>query len=181
MTSPARTIVDCAREFGGGVACVMADAGLRSGLLTAERLDTAINDCSGWPFVRHAQGLAEFADGRSESALESASRWEMRVHLIPTPKLQQSIADEGGRFLGRVDFYWDEYGVVGEADGAGKYRTRADLLREKHREERLGDAGLVTVRWGWPGVYAFESTQARLRRAFMRGVPKDQPRRWRLV
>ena len=44
------------------------------------------------------------------------------------------------RFVGRCDFYWDEFGVVGEADGEAKLQDRDDLVAEKQTPGRAGTA-----------------------------------------
>jgi hypothetical protein len=69
------------------------------------------------------------------------------------------VFDEWGQFLARVDAYWPEAGVVGEADGRGKYlddETGGDLpvrdvatlvVASAARESRLRDVGLEVFRW----------------------------------
>ena len=57
-----------------------------------------------------------------------------------------------GLIVGRCDFYWDEPGVFGEADGRSKYDGRDVLTAEKDRQEALERLGLVCVRWGWSTV-----------------------------
>jgi len=43
--------------------------------------------------------------------------------------------------------WWPSLNVIGEADGAVKYHSREDLLKEKVREDRLRATGLRVVRW----------------------------------
>ncbi|MGH8963294.1 MAG: hypothetical protein ACRDWT_19230, partial [Jatrophihabitantaceae bacterium] len=62
---------------------------------------------------------------------------------------QAQLFDTGGRFVGRADFYWPEFGVVGEADGRMQYDDRTVLLAEKRRREALEALGLIVVRWHW--------------------------------
>ena len=57
------------------------------------------------------------------------------------------VDDEG--FVARVDFLWSDFGIVGEADGAGKYINRGALVAEKLREDRLRRLGYLMVRWTW--------------------------------
>jgi hypothetical protein len=70
-----------------------------------------------------------------------------------------NVSDAEGVFLGRVDCWWQE-GVIGEADGALKYRlaaaerggASAESLAavvddERRREHGLRHAGLPIVRW----------------------------------
>jgi hypothetical protein len=60
-----------------------------------------------------------------------------------------------GRWV-RVDFLWDELGVVGECDGKSKYceldRIGDSLWKEKRRGEWLEDIGFELARWGYPEV-----------------------------
>lgn len=99
---------------------------------------------------------------------------------LPPPRPQVPILARDGQFIGRVDFYWDEFGVVGEADGDGKLAGRPrGLIEEKRRQGRLEDAGLIVVRWGWSDLRTFDSVAAHLRAAFNRGVrPNRTPRLW---
>jgi hypothetical protein len=68
-----------------------------------------------------------------------------------------------------VDFYWPELGVVGEADGRGKYTDDA-LWKEKLRHEALMDRGLVVERWGWSVARRPAVLVARLEQAFWRAT-----------
>jgi hypothetical protein len=88
--------------------------------------------------------------------------------------------DLAGRFLGRVDLYWDEYGVVGEVDGKDKYRDDPfdAWWREKRRHESLDEAGLVVVRWGRADLEDIPRLVQRLHAAFARGLRRGSARRW---
>jgi hypothetical protein len=44
---------------------------------------------------------------------------------------------------------WWDLRIIGEADGALKYATRDDLIREKARQEALERAGWLVIRWNW--------------------------------
>lgn len=178
-TSAARTVVDLAREHGAVSAIAAADTALGRGLTSSAGLAAVIRHCSGWPGVVAARRVVALADGRSESALESVSRLRMDEFALPAPALQVPIYSGGG-FLGRPDFYWDEFGVIGEADGMAKYDGRPLSLREeKRRQGELEDAGLITVRWGWTDAWAFDAVAARLSAAFARGLRPDRaPRLW---
>jgi hypothetical protein len=87
------------------------------------------------------------------------------------------ILSATGIFIGRVDFYWDGLGLVGEADGKLKY-TEDELWKEKIRQDALADHGLVTERWGWrtarrPALLRERIEQAMRRAAQLRsaGIP----------
>jgi hypothetical protein len=182
-TAPARTVLDLARERGVRAGVVAADHSLHTGLIDRADLKAALDACAGWPGRRSARIVVALADGASESVLESLSRLSLDTARLPTPWLQPSIYDEGGRFLGRCDFYWDDYGVVGEADGDLKYEPgRAAIVAERRRQQWFEQTGLIVVRWGWADVFDFGPVASRLRTAYARGERPASPRRgWRAV
>ncbi|SOD75126.1 putative AbiEi antitoxin of type IV toxin-antitoxin system [Jatrophihabitans sp. GAS493] len=170
-TSVGRTICDIAREYGRDAAVVTADAALHRTPGDRPSIASCLERSAGWPWIRRATDLLDLVDDRSESPLESMSRLRIRDLGLPPPELQSVLKDVGGRFLGRVDFFWPQFGVVGEADGFEKYATAPmEVLRaEKLRQERLEQIGLVVVRWGWAEVNRPEILQNRLVNAFVRG------------
>jgi hypothetical protein len=171
-----------ARHRPTGAAVAAIDYALHEGLLTFDELLDVLDFCRVWPRIIRARRAVQLSDSRAESPLESISRLTIGWLGLPQPDLQCVIRGEAGEFLGRGDFYWDEYGVLGEADGRSKYDERPVLTAEKDRQERLEDPGLVVVRWGW-----WHATQGRytlrgkLQRGFDRGRARDRaglPRRW---
>ena len=87
----------------------------------------------------------------AQTPLESLSRLRLVRCGLPEPRLQVPFWDEEG-LIGIVDMYFEELGVIGEADGMLKYRTGDDLIREKRREDRLRRRKPV-VRWGWERIW----------------------------
>ncbi len=182
VTSPARTAVDLARHlpFTAGVAAL--DHVLNRRLATADDIDDVLCACWNWPGIRRARHVAAAADGRAESPLESVSRLVFARLGLPAADLQPRIFDARQIFCGRCDFYWDDFGVVGEADGRDKYDGREVLWEEKERQEGLERLGIVVVRWGW--TVATKRTQElrnRLGDGFERGRQRDRsglPRKW---
>jgi hypothetical protein len=175
VTSIARTLVDVARHRPVTAAVAAIDAALHGRLVTMGELDDVMLRCWNWPRIRRAQRALRLVDARSESPLESVSRLVLSWLRLPTPDLQPVVLDESGRAVGRLDFYWDEFGVLGEADGRSKYDARAVLTAEKERQEALEDLGLIAVRWGWE--YATRRPQALKRRVengFRRGILRDR-------
>lgn len=150
VTSPARTVVDLAREEGFRVGLVAADEALRVGL-RPELLVAQARACATWPGGITGVRVARSANGLAESPLESISR--PRVSGVATPELQVGIYC-GSAFVARVDFLWRSHHLVGEADGRGKYGGDADTVYAQHqrqaaREARLRDLGFEVIRWGW--------------------------------
>ena len=148
-TSPLRTVTDCLRHLPPLDAVPLADAALRAGLVTAQELEAALTERR-WPRSAAASALLPLLDGRRESVLESRSAVVMHLAGVPAPQEQVRILDAGGRFVARVDFWWPDAGVVGEADGLVKYAgddAARVVAQEKAREARLRALGLVVVRW----------------------------------
>ncbi|MEE2034301.1 type IV toxin-antitoxin system AbiEi family antitoxin domain-containing protein [Rhodococcus chondri] len=170
----ARTLVDLGATVPFEQAVVVGDHALRNGLVTLEDLETPVERMGRHPGRAKAARAVRFMSDRSDSVGESRSRVLMVREQLPLPQTQVDVFDEFGNWLARVDFLWQEHGVIGEFDGRIKYRrdgvatTDAEdvVFREKLREDRLRHAGWVVVRWTWadlerPGVVA-----ERIRRGF---------------
>lgn len=148
-TAPARLVCDLARTHGQLEALMVADASLRA-CLSPLRLATTAARCASWPGGRSIAPVLALADARTDSPLESLTRWVLHRLGLPAPVSQVDVVHRGG-WIARVDFAWPELGVVLEADGMGKYRQPDDgaLVREKRRELALRRAGLEVVRSTW--------------------------------
>jgi hypothetical protein len=151
----------------------VADSALRLGARRDE-LEQVARGCARWPGIRKAKQVIAFADGRAANPLESISRVLFRDYELPCPELQVTLVwDELGQPKYIVDFYWPEWGVVGEADGLLKYDDAAgwSLRNEKLRQETLEAMDYIVVRWTWQQVWQHPDwVAARLRRAFAEGA-----------
>jgi hypothetical protein len=139
--------VDLTREQGLLAGIVAADAALRQHLMTPAELSGAYGTLAGRAGLHDGDALVRLSSGLSESPLESISRISMR-HLAHQPELQVAIMSVEGHFIARVDFFWREFGLIGEADGYAKYDS-AELRSEKRRQDALLKTGLVVTRWNW--------------------------------
>jgi very-short-patch-repair endonuclease len=165
VTTPARTAVDIASTSTLPEALITLDCAARLVLRTQvgdRRLrDAYTNDkvlaASRAPLLeasahaatlrtgRHLAEIVPLADPRRESANEALSFGHILLAGLPLPALQVRIrTPEGDAF---PDFLWAEAMVIGEADGAVKYTSREDLVREKRRQEVLEQMGFRIVRW----------------------------------
>lgn len=148
VTSPQRTWFDVARLLTPADALSVGDRLLAGGAVTpAELIDIAFAH-PGLRGVQQARWAAPHCDGRRESPAESLSALRFLEWDLPMPLLQHEFWDDEG-FVGRVDFYWPEFGLIGEVDGLGKYATDSALRNEKLRELRLTRLGLRVLRWIW--------------------------------
>jgi hypothetical protein len=163
ITSIARSCIDFTREAGLKAGVVATDAALHAGLCTLADLEAVYATCKGRAGLPSGRQLFEQLDGRSESPLESISRLAL-APLGPSPRTQVTLRAPTGQFLGRVDFYWDDLRVVGEADGRLKY-TGDELWKEKLRQDRLTEHGFIVVRWGWAEADNPPLLQAKVSRA----------------
>lgn len=168
VTSPARTAVDLARTVPAPQALVTLDGALHRavvaertrrpdpGAATPEDVARVMARASRSPHVAAARRVIALADGLSESAGESRSRYRMHVAGLPAPVTQWTVP--GTRH--RVDFAWPALGVVGEFDGRVKYgrslRPGVDpaevLWAEKRREDQIRATGRTVVRWIWSEI-----------------------------
>lgn len=183
VTSAARTAVDTVAASSFRQAVVVLDSALRVGLardralsrgspapatpptpLTLLEFDEALLRRLPVRAPSHVQRVRAFADGRAGSAGESLSRVILRERAWPAPTVQQPFSDRAGN-IGDVDFWWEEFGVIGEFDGAVKYsrgeylrgRTPAEaVIDEKRREDRLRAHPKVRgfARWMWADLMA---------------------------
>lgn len=162
-TGPARTLVDCAREWSLEDAVIAMDAALHSEVLTDGELRTAVLQQTHWNGIGAAARAAGLANGRAESPLETLGRLRILGSGLPMPELQMDLHGPRG-FLARVDGWYEDAAVAVEFDGRVKYddpfhgRTAAQVLwEEKRREDEIRDLGVRMVRvvhadlgGGWP-------------------------------
>lgn len=159
-TKPARTVVDCFRELEAGDALAIADDSVRRGLATIEEIRAVRAAQTRWPGIRRADRGMTLVDGRRENWFESKSAELIHRLGYPLPESQVWIHELDGSLIGRVDFLWRREGVIGEADGLGKYRGEFDpvgdtasdeaarrVLDERDRERRFEHAGFGVARW----------------------------------
>ncbi|MGV8908018.1 MAG: DUF559 domain-containing protein [Propionicimonas sp.] len=160
VTSPARTAIDLAKGRPLPEALVLLDATARltvtafvvsptratyrnPRLVQAVReLLTHTAEVRGIASLKVAIGLA---DPCRESAVESLSAGHIFQAGLPMPVFQERIQTRRGVFY--PDCYWPEQGVIGEVDGAVKYRQADAFVKEKEREQILRDHGYRVVRW----------------------------------
>ena len=168
VTTPDCTAINLAAARGLAAGVASLDHVLASGATTAELVGLVAE----WrPFhgARRVERALSIATGLAETPLESISLVPIASAGFEAPCQQHEIVARGRRY--RLDFFWPDHGVVGEADGRGKYLTSSDLWMEKQREDALRSLGLGFARWGWDDALAGEPVVARLLEAGLRVGP----------
>lgn len=165
LTSAARTLVDCAREWDVEDSVVAMDAALLFGRTTPAELRSAAAGVRSWPGGIGAGRAVSLADGRAESPLETRGRLRILGAGLPSPELQVEIRVRG-RLVGVADAWFDDAAVAVEFDGRVKYsdpwrgrRPEEVLWEEKRREDELRALDIRVVRVGdadlgprWPRI-----------------------------
>lgn len=172
VTSPARTIIDVARTVGLESGVCAADAALRRTLCSRSQLRDEAEAAKGRTGVARARRLPELTSGLAESVLESLIRLILVLGGLPEPELQVRLGVRGGERF-RVDFYWRQWKLIGEADGFGKYgatpgEIRENWIAERERQRRLEDAGYTVIRWTWKDIYRPDLIVGQVREVMLR-------------
>lgn len=171
VSSLAVTVAQVAASEAFAAGVVVADAALR------RHPDTDLGRAAAAIPLHHgrarALAVADFADGRADRPGESISRVSMRAAGLPMPGVQVELhGASGARYV--VDFLWPQCRLIGEFDGAVKYRDpeflrgrtpEQALADEKYREDDLRAAHHGMSRWGWTVANSPPLLAQQLRRA----------------
>lgn len=177
-TTLERTVLDLAATEQFDEAVVALDWALAQGV-GKDRLREVLDEWGPARGRRPVEAALEFADGASGSPGESLSRVQIADAGLPVPVLQQAFHDRRG-LIGHVDFWWPDFGLIGEFDGLIKYRepeilagrTPAQVVvAEKVREDRLRATATHPrlQRWVWATLSARGALASALQLA---GLPR---------
>jgi hypothetical protein len=173
VTSVVDTALDLCRVLPPAFALAVADATVRTtgALLDFGALGRSQVSRRG---VRQLDWVGDRATTRAESVGESVSRAVIEWLGYEHPELQVEFSAEG--FTDRVDFFWRSGRVIGESDGYGKYdasdveASRAKLIAEKRREDRLRRQVKGFGRWDWADTMRVAPLDRKLAGAGLRRV-----------
>lgn len=151
VTSPARTVMDCARSLPFAEALVVGDAALHLRLVTPDELALAARARPGARGTAAARRVVLAADGRAQSPLESLGR-ALLMEADLAPDTLQRPFPAGGTVI-HVDAALTEARLALEFDGARWHdeqsgRWRHDLLRAN----AVALAGWRLLRLTWADV-----------------------------
>lgn len=149
VTTPIRTVLDCARTLPLGEALAVADSALRQRLIGPEELQRSADALAG-PGRARCRRVANLADGRAESGLESVLRGIFVAHGIKGFVPQYVIRDDD--FFARVDMADERRRLVAEADSFEHHGHRQALVRDCERYDELVVRGWRVLRFAWEQV-----------------------------
>jgi very-short-patch-repair endonuclease len=151
VTTPARTVVDCAKVLTLREAVVLIDSALRAGLVTCDELAEETGRVRGnnTPRVRRAVGMA---DPRCGSVLESMLRVLLVLAGLPPEESQFVIRDQRLRFVARVDFAYPKVRLIVEVDGFEFHRERADYRADRRKANAFSRVRWWLLRFTWEDV-----------------------------
>lgn len=151
VTTPLRTVLDCARHSSERDALLVADSALRQRLIRRSDLANAARDCKG-PRSMQARRTLALADPLSGSALETLYRLLMlRARLEPWVA-QYQLRDSIGEPVVRLDFAWPEIRLAVEVDGYAVHGTLEAFRRDRRRGNAAVRRGWVVLRFSWDDV-----------------------------
>jgi hypothetical protein len=152
VTSPIRTVIDCARVLSVDHAVAIADSALRKRLVTMHELLAAAASVPRGPGRARVLTVVNLVDPKSGSVLESLTRvllW--RAGLLP-PETQYPFKTASGAFVGYVDFAWPQLRLLLEADGFEFHSKRADHRNDCRRLNAFTCRGWLLLRVTWEDV-----------------------------
>jgi hypothetical protein len=147
ITSPERTVLDCALDLHPLAALVIADSALRLpdplDLEVARRMLAESPRRNGR--VR-ARWVLDHADAGADSPWETWARYVCLRAGMPRPRTQAPVVTAERTY--HCDLGWHEHGVYLEFDGRSKYATsgQEELWREKLRFDAIRATGINPVR-----------------------------------
>lgn len=148
VTSPLRTVLDCARTLRFDEAMAVADSALRSGKVDAAELRAGAAGLQG-KGAGAARRVAAHADGRAANPLESVLRALcIEEELFLTPQLE--VADPG--LYAVVDLGSEELRLIVEAEGYETHGTRKGLRRDCQRHSLFAIWGWASLRFSYEDV-----------------------------
>lgn len=126
------------------------DYGLAHELFTREEVEQRVVTLGGVKGIADVQLAFQLASAGSESPRETDVKLLLWRMGMPVPWQQAEIRSRRGVWLGRVDFFYPDLGLIIEYDGAGKYLVdpgdpHSTKAREYDQNEQYRINGLVPV------------------------------------
>lgn len=150
VTTPARTVLDCARDLPLTEALAVGDSALGSGKVTARQLARHLGLLTGAGCGLARERIRLMHPGAA-NGFESAARAILIAGGV-TGFVPQLEIRQGGRLLGRVDLGHPGLRIVIECDSFQHHGHRSALAYDCRRYSELAAAGWIVLRFAWEHV-----------------------------
>lgn len=171
ITTPLRTLVDCAGLLSLEAAVCALDGALHAGAVTATDLAGAVVGLSGTPGCRRVSSAMSVADGRAEAPSETLTRL-LLLPVLPLLEPQVELFDQRGSLVARFDLGDRKRRLAVESDGKAAHSGPAMVAKDRRRDDRIEPYGWWTERVTWYEVRRQQTQTVRriLRRAERMGT-----------
>jgi hypothetical protein len=143
VTSPARTVLDCAPDLPAKRLVRIVNDGRRSGLLRLPALTDVIQRFPRHPGCARVRPLLERPTGPTRSEFEDAFLAFCDRFGFPRPKVNVEVNGH------EVDAFFEAEGVIVEMDSWDFHQDRASFENDRNRDVDNLVTGLVTYRLTW--------------------------------
>ena len=144
VTTPARTLLDCALLLNPEALVCALDAALHCRLVQPSSLEPPYRR-PGSALLRSAVALA---DARAESPAETLTRL-LLLPRLPGLEPQVEVFDDAGRTVARFDLGDRDARFAVEADGKAGHAGAQMVAKDRRRDRRTGALGWHTERVTW--------------------------------
>ena len=151
VTSPARSILDCAPRLTDAQLARLVNDALLGGHLRRAHLAELLQR-------RHCPRLLPFietGDGPTRSQFEDAFKRFCKRFRLPEPKINTKICGH------EVDAYFEQDKLIVELDGYEYHSSRSSFESDRLRDARMLELGIATIRITWDRLMNEPQTEAR--------------------
>jgi hypothetical protein len=148
ITSPLRTVVDCAALLRPDALTCLLDAALHAHRVLEEQVQAAVVSRPGRRGTARLRTAAALADRRAESPAETLARL-LLVPVLPDLEPQVRVLDGSGRIVVRVDLGDRRVRLAVEADGKAGHAGAAMVAKDRRRDRVTEGLGWCTERVTW--------------------------------
>jgi hypothetical protein len=148
ITTPVRTLVDCARLLAHEALVCAVDDALHREVVALRALQAAGSDRGGMPGIRALRRAVTLADGRAEAPSETLARLVL-LPVLPGLVPQVELFDAAMRLVARFDLGDEDVQLAVEADGRAGHAGDRMVAKDRRRDRRTGSFGWTTERTTW--------------------------------
>jgi hypothetical protein len=143
LTTPVRTLYDCARWLAPVEGLVVADSLAYAGLVTAADISKYRNTHKGTPGVTRLDAVLRLLEPLSEAAMQTRVRYLLVTSGLPRPTAQHVVKDSGGKFVARLELAYVGARLAVESGGAQHWEQRRADDRRRDALRALGWRSIV--------------------------------------